>query len=162
MVDFGLAKLHISDGAPVTMRKIADFRGTITYASLNAHLKIDLSRRDDMWSFYFVILDFFNENLPWRNSTLFNGNNHPSLIDNVKDEVKDIKSKCLKNPEKYLWATTTKRFPHLIEIFYHIKSLQYEDKPSYAFVAQKLREILTIYNASVSAAPAIFPTTSST
>ena len=50
------------------MRKSADFRGTITYASLNAHLKIDLSRRDDLWSFYFVILDFFYENLPWRNS----------------------------------------------------------------------------------------------
>lgn len=53
------------------MRKNADFRGTITYASLNAHLKIDLSRRDDLWSLYFVILDFLNENLPWRNSKLY-------------------------------------------------------------------------------------------
>lgn len=27
-------------GLPMAMRKQADFRGTITYASLNAHLKI--------------------------------------------------------------------------------------------------------------------------
>lgn len=50
------------------MRKFTDFRGTITYSSLNAHIKVDLSRRDDLWSFYFVILDFFNEVLPWKNS----------------------------------------------------------------------------------------------
>lgn len=32
------------------------------------------------------------------------------ILDNVKDEVKDIKLKALKNPEKYLWVSTTKRF----------------------------------------------------
>jgi tau tubulin kinase len=81
MVDFGLAKLHLNKGGyPFPQRQNADFRGTITYASLNAHNKIvilsnlyndyllqDLSRRDDLWSFYFVILDFLNEQLPWRN-----------------------------------------------------------------------------------------------
>lgn len=74
MVDFGLAKLHMVNGLPLDMRPNADFRGTIAYASLNAHLKIDLSRRDDMWSFYFVILDFLNIKIPWRNN-------------NVKDQV---------------------------------------------------------------------------
>ncbi len=67
MVDYGLAKQHLDkNGVPHDARKNTDFRGTITYASLNAHNKVDLSRRDDMWSFYFVILDFFNEELPWR------------------------------------------------------------------------------------------------
>ena len=44
-------------------------------------------------------------------------------VDNVKDEVREIKLKCLKNPEKYLWTTTTKRLSQIREIFYHIKSL---------------------------------------
>ena len=41
MVDFGLGKRHFKeDGTVVEQRKNIDFRGTITYASLNAHNKI--------------------------------------------------------------------------------------------------------------------------
>ena len=58
-------------GTPYEERKNTDFRGTITYASLNAHNKVDLSRRDDLWSFYFVILDFLGEELPWRTCKLY-------------------------------------------------------------------------------------------
>lgn len=43
MVDFGLAKLHINKkGQPFTERKNADFRGTIAFASMNAHNQIVL------------------------------------------------------------------------------------------------------------------------
>ena len=68
MIDFGLAKKHLINGTPLPPRQNTDFRGTITYASLNAHNKLDLSRRDDLWSFYFMILDFLNEQIPWRNN----------------------------------------------------------------------------------------------
>jgi hypothetical protein len=41
MVDFGLAKLHLNeDGRPIEKRESADFRGTVTFASLNAHNKV--------------------------------------------------------------------------------------------------------------------------
>jgi serine/threonine protein kinase len=41
LIDFGLAKLHLNpDGTPIAKRESADFRGTITFASLNAHNKI--------------------------------------------------------------------------------------------------------------------------
>lgn len=59
----------------------------------------------------------------------------------MKDEVKDIKMRCLSHPEQFLWTTTTKFMPQVAEIFYHIKSLQYEDCPNYEFVRSKLREI---------------------
>jgi serine/threonine protein kinase len=40
MVDFGLAKLHLDKNAkPIPPRMNTDFRGTLTYASLNAHNK---------------------------------------------------------------------------------------------------------------------------
>jgi len=44
IVDFGLAKLHISKGKVRPPRKKVDFRGTVSFASLNAHNQIDLSR----------------------------------------------------------------------------------------------------------------------
>jgi len=38
LVDFGLAKKHIGkDGKPIPARRKADFRGTVSFASLNAH-----------------------------------------------------------------------------------------------------------------------------
>lgn len=38
IVDFGLAKKHLDEsGNPVPQRKKADFRGTVSFASLNAH-----------------------------------------------------------------------------------------------------------------------------
>lgn len=39
--DFGLSKVHLEkNGHPIKQRPTADFRGTIAYASLNAHNKI--------------------------------------------------------------------------------------------------------------------------
>lgn len=90
IIDFGLAKKHLQNNNPIQKRAHADFRGTITYASLNAHMKKELSRRDDLWSFYFVILDFLTDNLPWRN------------IPN-KDDVAEQKNMCLLNPSQHLW-----------------------------------------------------------
>jgi len=39
IVDFGLAKRHLKEDltSPVPARKKADFRGTVSFASLNAH-----------------------------------------------------------------------------------------------------------------------------
>ncbi len=68
IVDFGLAKRHIDSQTKliVPKRKKVDFRGTVSFASLNAHNGVDLSRRDDLWSFYITMLDFLNEKLEWR------------------------------------------------------------------------------------------------
>ncbi len=46
IVDFGLAKRHLQEDLqhPVPARKKADFRGTVSFASLNAHNNIVRSR----------------------------------------------------------------------------------------------------------------------
>lgn len=116
---------------PVMQRKKADFRGTVSFASLNAHNSIDLARRDDIWSLYFVILDFLNEKLVWREQK-----------DYTMDEVKDIKSKCLKNPEKKLWLGPTKNIPEVRNIFKHLTSLNYKSRPNYDLIKG---ELLNIY-----------------
>ena len=71
LVDFGLAKEHLdmNTGEPHPQRKNTDFRGTIPYASLCAHYKKELGRKDDMWSFFFIILEFLEEPLNWKQNT---------------------------------------------------------------------------------------------
>ena len=57
MIDFGLSKFHLDkNGNAFPAKKNCDFQGTLIYASINAHLKKELSRRDDLWSFFFVII----------------------------------------------------------------------------------------------------------
>lgn len=75
-----------------------------------------------MWSLYFVILDFLNEKLKWREQKEYS-----------MEEVKNIKTECLNNPEEKLWIVT-KDVPEVKHIFHHLKKLKYEDVPDYAFV----------------------------
>jgi serine/threonine protein kinase len=130
MVDYGLAKVHLDRYArPLPPRVNTDFRGTLTYASLNAHYKKELSRRDDLWSFFFMVLDLLNEILPWR-----------SCKDD-KDDIKKVKEECLANPEKKLLLTTTKGKKEILDLLNHIKSLAYADRPNYNFIRTKLNEL---------------------
>ena len=112
IVDFGLAKKHLDNaGAPYKQRRKADFRGTVSFASLNAHNNIDLSRRDDLWSLYFVMLDFLEEKLKWR-----------EVKEYTMDQVKDIKTRCLDDPEPLLWDKT-KNIEEVKEIYRYIRGL---------------------------------------
>ena len=57
------------------------------------------------------------------------------------DEVKNIKTECLNNPEEKLWIVT-KDVPEVKNIFYHLKRLKYEDVPDYALIRNQLKSIL--------------------
>ena len=50
---------------------------------------------DDLCSLYFVILDFLNEKLKWREQKEY-----------TMEEVKNIKTECLNNPDEKLWIVT--------------------------------------------------------
>ncbi|CAK9302848.1 unnamed protein product [Gordionus sp. m RMFG-2023] len=66
-IDFGLARQYVdSFGQVRPPRQAAGFRGTVRYASVNAHHNKDLSRRDDIWSLFYVLVEFALGNLPWR------------------------------------------------------------------------------------------------
>jgi hypothetical protein len=84
-----------------------------------------------MWSFYFVILDFLGESLPWR-----------ACKDNKPNDVRDLKTKCLDNPERYLWKTSTANMKEIKNIFKSIQRLDYADKPGYEFIREQLTTLL--------------------
>lgn len=49
----------------ISARECTEFRGTSMYASLNSHYHMDLGRRDDLWSLFYVLVDLLR-GAPWR------------------------------------------------------------------------------------------------
>eukprot|EP00005_Dracoamoeba_jomungandri_P006934 CAMPEP_0174269078 /NCGR_PEP_ID=MMETSP0439-20130205/39769_1 /TAXON_ID=0 /ORGANISM="Stereomyxa ramosa, Strain Chinc5" /LENGTH=265 /DNA_ID=CAMNT_0015357649 /DNA_START=1 /DNA_END=795 /DNA_ORIENTATION=- len=67
LIDFGLARKYVqSNGEVRPPRDQTGFRGTARYAAINSHDSKDLGRRDDLWSLFYVLIEFYTGSLPWR------------------------------------------------------------------------------------------------
>lgn len=124
LIDFGLSRVYVNSqtGRHLPARARCGFRGTRAYASRNAHLSKDLSRRDDLISWFYLSYELIVEQLPWRG---------------VAD-----KSKILMMKERFdVGAKVSPIAPELFEVWRHIKSLEYADAPNYSHMYQCLMRI---------------------
>ena len=66
IIDFGLSRKYIGiDGEIKPPRDNPGFRGTARYASIYSHSCQDLAPRDDLWSVYYILVEFATGSLPW-------------------------------------------------------------------------------------------------
>lgn len=68
IIDFGLCRPYIDEktGKHFPPRPRAGFRGTPRYASIHCLRGMDVGRRDDLWSLFYVLVELVNGQLPWR------------------------------------------------------------------------------------------------
>ncbi|XP_066550194.1 tau-tubulin kinase 2 isoform X2 [Amia ocellicauda] len=113
MLDFGLARQFTNSCLEVRPpRPVAGFRGTVRYASINAHKNKEMGRHDDLWSLFYMLVEFIVGQLPWR-------------------KIKD-KEQVGKLKETYDHRIMLKHLPPEFTIFLdHICSLDYFKKPDY-------------------------------
>ena len=67
IIDFGLAKRYRDSKTHqhIQYKENKNLTGTARYASVNAHLGIEQSRRDDLESIGYVLVYLANVSLPW-------------------------------------------------------------------------------------------------
>ena len=125
LIDFGLSKRyrnpkthsHIPyhEGRPLT--------GTARYVSINTHLGIEQSRRDDLESIGYLIIFFLKGKLPWM-----------GLKDSKnigKNKYERIKEKKLQIPTEILCYS----LPEEITVYLnYCKNLKFEDRPNYDYI----------------------------
>ncbi|ESO02080.1 hypothetical protein HELRODRAFT_65295 [Helobdella robusta] len=114
MLDYGLARQYVNQYGEVRQpRTAAGFRGTVRYASVNAHKNKEMGRHDDLWSLFYMIVEFITGALPWRKIK-------------EKEQVGNLK-------EKYDHTLFLKHLPVEFRAFLnHLQSLTYTDTPHYA------------------------------
>ncbi|XP_054894334.1 tau-tubulin kinase 2 isoform X3 [Poeciliopsis prolifica] len=128
MLDFGLARQFTNSCQEVRPpRPVAGFRGTVRYASVNAHKNKEMGRHDDLWSLFYMLVEFLVGQLPWR-------------------KIKD-KEHVGKLKETYDHHLMLKHLPAEFGVFLeHICSLDYYTKPDYQLLMSVFDNSMKTYN----------------
>uniref|UniRef100_A0A8C6ML19 non-specific serine/threonine protein kinase n=1 Tax=Nothobranchius furzeri TaxID=105023 RepID=A0A8C6ML19_NOTFU len=128
MLDFGLARQFTNSNQEVRPpRPVAGFRGTVRYASVNAHKNKEMGRHDDLWSLFYMLVEFMVGQLPWR-----------KIKD--KEQVGNLK-------ETYDHKLMLKHLPTEFGTFLdHIMTLDYFTKPDYQFLMSVFEKAMKSHN----------------
>ncbi|KAK4361802.1 hypothetical protein RND71_017043 [Anisodus tanguticus] len=124
IIDFGLAKKYRDSTTHqhIPYRENKNLTGTARYASMNTHLGIEQSRRDDLESLGYVLMYFLRGSLPWQG--LKAGTKKQKY-----ERISEKKTLCRGYPTEFA------------SYFHYCRSLRFEDKPDYAYLKRIFRDL---------------------
>lgn len=122
LIDFGLSKRYIKDDGSHTIYRLthAPFKsvsGTVHYASINSHMGVEQTRRDDLESLAMVLLSLLQK-LPWQRLTFDDKDERVKITMQMKMAV-PIGELCYGVPE-------------LESMLRYVRSLGFSQRPDYA------------------------------
>ena len=121
LIDFGLSKRYKNPKTHqhIPYREGRALTGTARYVSINTHMGIEQSRRDDLESIGYMLIYFLKGVLPWQG--LKNGN----------EKYTRIMEKKLQIPTEILCYGLPDEITYYLK---YCKSLRFEDRPDYDYL----------------------------
>ncbi|KAK8940770.1 Casein kinase I isoform delta-like [Platanthera zijinensis] len=130
IIDYGLGKKYRDSQTHkhIPYREHKNLTGTARYASVNTHLGIEQSRRDDLESLGYVLIYFLRGSLPWQ-----------GLRAGTKKQKYDkISEKKMLTPVEVLCKSQA---PEFVTYFHYCRSLRFEDRPDYSYLKKLFRDL---------------------
>jgi len=122
LIDFGFCKSYLNNGQHNQLKQINNMIGSMNYASINSHNKLELSRRDDLESLAYMLIYFYYGSLPWNN---------------IDDENKILRSKNNVIYDEFIP-------PIIIDFLKYVRTLEYEEKPNYYLIMDNFKREIEI------------------
>ncbi|KAI9334895.1 kinase-like domain-containing protein [Obelidium mucronatum] len=130
IIDFGLAKKYRDSRTHlhIPYKENKSLTGTARYASVNTHLGVEQSRRDDLESIGYLLMYFCRGSLPWQ-----------GLKAATKKQKYDrIRDKKLSTTPAALCAGHPREFEVYLN---YVRGLRFDDKPDYAFLKKLFHDL---------------------
>ena len=129
-IDFGLSKKILQkDMVHIPYRDNKSLTGTPRYASINNHLGIEQSRRDDLESLTYMLIYFLKGSLPWQNLKQ----------DPNYGKYEKILEKKLSVSVANLVAGIPREFGQILE---YTRALHFVEQPDYYLIRKLLEQAL--------------------
>ncbi|KAL9264349.1 Casein kinase 1-like protein [Drosera capensis] len=124
VIDFGLAKKYrdLQTHKHIPYRENKNLTGTARYASVNTHLGVEQSRRDDLESLGYVLI------LPWQG---LKAGTKKQKYDKISERkmLTPIEGLCKGYPSEFT------------SYFHYCRSLRFDDKPDYSYLKRLFRDL---------------------
>ena len=129
-IDFGLSKKYKDSKSHlhIPYRDGKDLTGTARFVSINTHLGIDQSRRDDIESIGYMMVYFLKGNLPWMGLGLTDRKKIFEKISEIKKKT-SLDILCQGLPKE------------IITFIQYARNMNFEDKPNYKYLRSLVRKM---------------------
>lgn len=124
LIDFGFCKTYMKDNVHMPLKKIHNLIGSKTYASINSHKFLELSRRDDMESLGYMLVYLYLGSLPWQDISQINNKN----LD-LNEKIKELKTSIINNIN----------LPNvLVDYIKYVRGLDFYEEPDYNYIIREI------------------------
>eukprot|EP00928_Gymnodinium_smaydae_P081089 TRINITY_DN64667_c0_g1_i1.p1 TRINITY_DN64667_c0_g1~~TRINITY_DN64667_c0_g1_i1.p1 ORF type:complete len:506 (-),score=75.73 TRINITY_DN64667_c0_g1_i1:20-1537(-) len=130
IIDFGLAKRYRDPRTRqhIPYREHKNLTGTARYASVNTHLGVEQSRRDDLEAIGYVLMYFLRGSLPWQGLK----------ATSKRDKYEKISRSKVETSPAMLCANYPPEFATYLN---YCRALRFEDRPDYNHLRNMFRSV---------------------
>mmetsp|Transcript_63408 Transcript_63408/g.200316 ORF Transcript_63408/g.200316 Transcript_63408/m.200316 type:complete len:450 (-) Transcript_63408:204-1553(-) len=130
IIDFGLAKKYrdAKTQQHIPPRENKSLTGTARYASINAHIGVEQSRRDDLEAIGYVLMYFNRGQLPWQGfQAATKEEKYQKIMESKKNTPVDI---------------LCKNYPAVFSAYLnYCRALRFNDRPDYAYLRRLFKDL---------------------